>query len=276
MHWIIRLFLLIMPMIITSNAVAVSPWMLSEKDLYYSGGLNYSTNDKSWDESSHLQDSSCTSNNYRSNQRLEYGYSYYHTLIADLDIVKNNCGNDSYTGLGDLRLGIRGRLNVFRNGRTWELTAIIPTGYSSNDPERPGNGKFGIEGGVAYLSRGEERDVAKRWDFLTGASVRLWAGGPADQFLTYATVRRHFGKNGRLSIGVSGDFSFQNESGTTAANTPGQTQFSDFDKVTAKVSWSNRLNDDWRYRVGASHVVWGRNAGHNLKFGITFSRHWRL
>ncbi len=273
MYKLIFSLLLLPILILPRSSFAVSPWMLSEGELYYSGGLSYSTSDKSWDRSSKLRDSSCHSQTFRSNHQLEYGYSYYHTLIANLELIDKHCGDEDYTGLGDLRLGIRGRLNVFENGKTWEVTLIVPTGYSRSNRTRPGNGEFGIEGGLAYLSRGEERDFAQQWDFLTGASVRLWANGPADQFLTYATVRRHIGKSGRLSVGLSADISFQNE-GNTRNNFADGTQLSDYDRVTARISWANRLNEDWRYKIGASHVAWGRNAGHSMKIGITFSRHW--
>lgn len=269
-----RLIFTITFLIFSQQSFAASPWMLSEGEYYYSGGLNYSTGDRSWDSSSHLKNSSCRSKKLSSNQHLEYGYSYYHTLIASTEIIDKDCGDNDYSGFGDLRLGIRGRLDMFSNGKTWELTAIIPTGYSKKNRSRPGNGEVGIEGGLAYLSRGEERDFAPRWDFLTGASLRYWFNGPADQFLTYATVRRHIGKSGRISFGISADISFQNEDDVKNNSFADETQLSDYDKVQVKISWANKLNDDWRYKVGASHVVWGRNSGHDLKVGITFSRHW--
>ncbi|MFK8068320.1 MAG: hypothetical protein AB8D52_08745 [Gammaproteobacteria bacterium] len=274
MHKLIPFILLASIFILPRTSFAVSPWMLSEGEIYYSAVHSYSTNDRGWDESSQLRDSSCRSQTYRSNHQLEYGYSYYHTLTANLDLVDRHCGDEDYRGLGDLRLGIRGRLNVFENGKTWEVTLIVPTGYSRSNRSRPGNGEFGIEGGLAYLSRGELRDFAKRWDFITGVSVRLWAGGPADQFLTYATVRRNIGRYGRLSMGVSADISFQNEGSSSQADFIDGTQLSDYDKLTAKINWADRLTEDWRYKVGASRVVWGRNAGQSVKFSITFSRNW--
>ncbi|GEM_PF-5007058 len=275
MHDLKRVLTALFLFLLTPAVSAASPWMWSEGEMYYSGSLSYTTGDKNWNENSNLVDSSCRSRNVNSHQLIEYGYSYYHTLIANLDIVSKDCGGDNYLGLGDLRLGIRGRLDPFRNGRTWEVTAIIPTGYSDTDPARPGNGKFGIEGGVAYLSRGEYRDSAKRWDYLTGASLRFWVDGPADQFIGYFTLRRYIGRHGYISAGVNAEISFQNEA-RLPKNLSDQTQLADFDKITAKLNWSDRLSDEWRYSIGASHVVWGRNAGHDLKIGITFSRHWRL
>lgn len=255
---------------------AASPWMLSEGDLTYYGGLSYSTSDSSWDKSSQLEDSDCHSTKTGSHHGVEYGYSYYRTIFARAEMIDKGCGEDSYTGLGNLRIGMRGRLDVFSNGKTWELSAIIPTGYSKENPSRPGDGQFGVEGGLAYLSRGSLREFAPRWDFITSASIRYWFGGSATQFITYATARRKIGETASMSFNLNADISFQNQDDDQRVNFADSTRLSDYDKLTAKISWSDRLDDNWRYNIGASHVVWGRNAGHVFKLGITFSRRWSL
>lgn len=182
--WLLRhLFCLLLLLFTSSGLAHASAWMLSEKEVIYGSALTYYTDHEYWNQSSHRIRSNCRSHNAYLYQGLEYGYSYYTTLLLSTTFALQHCGADRTNGLGDVRLGIRGRLNLERNGQTWELLAIVPTGYSSTAPRRIGNGRFGIEAGL-FTSGQEQGFEEKRRSFLD-ASLRLrhWFGAPASQVL---------------------------------------------------------------------------------------------
>lgn len=254
-------------------AQAASPWLRSEGEKYYWAGINYSTGDQRWDNDSDLEDAGCRNNDWYTHQKIEYGYSYYHTLVAGIDAASVHCGGDDLTGVGDLTLGIRGRLDKYSNGKSWEITAIIPTGYDRNDPSRLGNGRLGIEGGLAWLSSSGEAESSSPWYWGGGGAVRLWRGPPADQFLGYLTVHRRLTASGGIGLRVNADISLRNES-PEKTKFENRTRLTDFDKINAKFSWSSRITPYWSYQTTVGHVLWGRNARHNLTIGFNISRHW--
>ncbi len=253
-------------------AQAASPWMRSEAEGYYWAGLNYSTGEQRWDNSSDLKDTDCRNSDWYMHHKVEYGYSYYYTLIAGLSASSANCGDDSLTEMGDLTLGIRGRLDKYSNGKSWEITTIIPTGYDRNNSSRPGNGRFAIEGGVAWLFRKGEASTSL-WSWQGGASIRLWQGPPADQFLSYLSVHRRIATVGRVGVRINGDFSFRNES-PEKIKFENRTRLTDFDKLKVAVSWSNHINRRWSYQTSIGHVLWGRNVTNSLIVGVNISHNW--
>ncbi len=255
-------------------AQAASPWMRSEGDRYYWAGTSYSTGDQFWDGESDLQDADCRNNDWKTFHKFEYGYSYYSTLVAGLSAGSVRCGDDELTGVGDLTLGIRGRLDIYSNGKSWEITAIIPTGYDRNNPSRLGNGRFGIEGGVAWSSRERGRSMLSPWSWEGSTSIRLWQGPPADQFLSSFSVRRRITAVSGISVRISSDISFRNES-PEKVKFENRTRLTDFDKIRAAISWSSRINTRWSYQTSMGHVLWGRNATNNLTVGLNISYDWR-
>jgi len=252
---------------------AASPWMRSEGDSYYWTGVSYSTGNKFWDDKSNLNDADCRNKDWKSYHKFEYGYSYYSTLIAGLSAASVRCGDDSLAGMGDLTLGIRGRLNKYRNGRSWEITAIIPTGYDRNSSSRLGNGRFGLEGGLAWSSRGRAASPSI-WYWEGSTSIRLWQGPPAGQFVSSFSIRRRIDNDSGISLRLSSDISLRNESPEEII-LENRTRLRDFDKVRLAASWSGRINTHWTYQTSIGHVLWGRNATNNMSVGLNISREWR-
>ncbi|MCF6235759.1 MAG: hypothetical protein L3J70_05200 [Gammaproteobacteria bacterium] len=263
----------VVTLICASIVQAASPWMRSETEKYYWAGISYSTGDQRWDDNSDLKKAGCRNSDLYMHHKFEYGYSYYHTLIAGLSVASANCGDDNLTGVGDLTLGIRGRLDKYTNGKSWEITMIIPTGYERDNSSRLGNGRFGIEGGVAWLFRSKNRGVPSPLSWQGGTSIRLWQGPPADQFLSYLSVQRQITTVGKIGLRISGDFSFQNES-PEKTKFENRTRLTDFDKVRAAISWSSRINARWSYQTSVGHVLWGRNVTNNLTIGVNISHDW--
>ncbi len=251
---------------------AASSWMRSEGDLYYWTGTSYSTGDQFWNEKSDLVASGCRNNDWKTDHKVEKGYSYYYTLVAGLSAASVRCGDDNLAGFGDLTLGIRGRLDKFTNGKSWEITAIIPTGYDRNNSSRLGNGRFGFEGGIAWSSRSGGR-ASNLWSWEGSTSIRLWQGPPADQFINSFSVRRRITEAGGVGLRISSDVSLRNES-PEKVKFENRTRLTDFDKVRAAISWSSRINARWSYQTSIGHVLWGRNATNNMTVGLNISHDW--
>ncbi|WP_287963123.1 hypothetical protein, partial [Alcanivorax sp.] len=102
-------------------------WMRSAGESGLGVSLEYGTADHYWNRFRKLLKDNCTSNDWKLFLHYEYGYSYDYTLFGNTALDTRRCGNRHSSGLGDIRLGVRGRLNPFRNGSTWELSVLVPT-----------------------------------------------------------------------------------------------------------------------------------------------------
>lgn len=152
-------------------------YLQSGGDYNYSLGLGYIVGDKEWDDRSRLQDLGCTSRYAFNSHYLEYGYSYYHTLFGGVNIADARCGADSKAGFGDVRLGVRGRLDDARNNRAWELQLNVPTSADTSGSARLGCGVFGLYGGLATKEQlGESLALGGE------AGIQLWEAPLAQQF----------------------------------------------------------------------------------------------
>ena len=150
--------------------------LFSEKELHYASYLNFGYSRDGWDQDGNLQDSSCDSESQSFSHSLSYGYSYYYTLLGSTSLVHSRCGADQKQGLGDVRIGLRGRLNMFMNDRAWEVGLNIPTNRDIDDPQRIDCGRFGIDGGVA------RRDKLSPWVSVGGeARAYFWESPLAHQ-----------------------------------------------------------------------------------------------
>lgn len=246
-------------------------WMRSGGEYRYAASVDYSTSDRYYDEGSDLQTAPCAAGNYYLNQSLEYGASYYYTVFGDISGAVKSCGAENNAGISDLRVGIRGRLDPYRNGRTWEFAVIIPTGYSRTEPSRLGYGRIGMELGVhgRFKAGGAVRH-SHYWS--TGAEIRLWDGPPADQFQTYVRYSMPVGDAG-LDFGVDGEFSLGNgrPAPTEYVN---QTRLDEYDRITVRASLNYRVGRDWRLAYRLSRAVWGRHTDASTSIGVTLSRSW--
>lgn len=173
-------------LLLSATMAQAGSYLQSEGDLNYSTGLGYLSGNKDWDSRGHLQDLGCTSEYAYLSQYMEYGYSYYYTLYGGVNLARSRCGNESTTGFGDIRAGVRGRLDQTRNNRAWELELNIPTSSDDSGRSRLGCGAFGLAANVAAkekvgptVSLGAEAGV-QIWEAPLShqAEGRLSAGGP--------------------------------------------------------------------------------------------------
>ncbi len=260
---------------ITSTAQA-SSWVLSEGDAISSSALTYYNAKSYWDQDSKLQDTGCTSNNAYLYQSMEYGYSYYRTVFMNTSFASQKCGRDNTSGLSDVQLGIRGRLDDERNGRAWELSVIIPTGYSSTEPQRIGYGRLGVEAGIftSEQSRGFE-DVQKTSYMKTGLRLRYWLGAPATQAIGSVAWVQRLARKHRLQLGVNGYFSLRDGRPETISLN-NQVRLSDYDTVNFEARYRYRISNEWSTSFSIGQDVWGRNSGKGRTATWEFTRAWSL
>lgn len=143
-------------------------YMRSAGDISYSTSLGYSWADREWDEQGELQPLACQRQHVSNSHYLEYGYSYYYTLFGGVSLSQASCADESNAGPGDVRLGVRGRTNLYRNHRSWELVATLPTDRGSPSP-RLGCGAFGLSGALA-----RKDDLMPGLSLSSGIGLQLW------------------------------------------------------------------------------------------------------
>ena len=256
--------------VLVSAPAEAGAWMRSGGEYRYSAGLSHSRADQYYDADEVRQDAGCTANDLYLDQDLEYGHSYYHTLFGKFSAARKSCGGETSTEGGDLELGIRGRLNPLRNGRTWEASLLIPTEDSTSDPARLGVGSYGLQLGLhgRFAAGGS---VLRQRHLSTGAEVRLWEGDPSDRLRTYIDYSWPL-YTLEMKVGVNGDFSLRNGSGESDWDTQ-RRPTDDYERVNVGGS-IRKSYGEWSVQYRISHVVWGWNTDASTTVGVSISRSW--
>lgn len=257
-----------------------SEWMRSGGESSLSTSLSFDTGNSYWDRNRHLRPGSCTANDRALGVLYEYGYSYYYTVFAETELRTRDCGNTHASGIPDATFGIRGRLNMFRNQRTWQLSATIPVQGDLYDPTKPGNGAFGLAGGLYFLFTPSpyDKEKAYRTDGVWGWSVgaNLWSGGVGHLLWTEGVWRKSLKQTWAapwsFSAGLRGEYGFGGDSATTSISA--QPKSLDYDQITGKLALSRPLSDHSGVRIGYNHDLWGRNTGKNHGFSLSLYYSW--
>lgn len=250
-------------------------WLRAEGEWLLSTSVATSSANSSWDDNRKRSRDACTTTRQSLDVYSEYGYSYYHTLFASAGLADKQCrGEDGASGLSDLTVGIRGRLDPFRNGRSWEIALKLPISGNTADSERPGNGEVGIDAGVHFRLAPdpyEHQVISYRggiWNW--GAGIRAWTGGLAHQAWTYGGWSRSLDNGWGISTQLSATLSF----GGRTAYSDGSKD-NDYDKLVASFGVRKSLTRDIGVSVSVSKALWGRNADQDLGLRIGISRMWR-
>lgn len=221
-----------------------------------------------WDRNGKVKSQGCTSHNYSTHVSYERGLSYDHTFLAKMGYKVTECGGGRAEGFTDIEIGLRGRLNPYRNGRSWEARLIIPTGYDRRSSRRIGYGRFGLDLAVA---RG---DTYGSHDYIEyQAGFRFYEGPPAHQFRAH--VQRGWplrkGETARANVRLQGILSFGNgeEEGISFVD---HSRLPEFDVVKISGEIKSEVDDDWTIAAGMSMNLLGRNTGRSGGFHLTFSR----
>jgi hypothetical protein len=247
-------------------------WMRSEDEGYYKASLQYDTTDERWNQDSKLETMSCTPRNWLLSQSYEYGLSYYRTFFGSLDYLDRSCGANEASGIGNLTLGLRSRLDIYRNGRTWEVAAIIPTGYPTNRTATIGSGFYGLRLGV-FGSFGDKHNVSGEYgsNVELGTNIYFWEGSAAEQLSGYIKYNFAATQESHFYGALEGDYAIINRSKdlTTVVN-----EVSDYgyDRLNARFGYSRRASLYWRFSIEGTSVLRGRNTNDSNSVTIAFSR----
>ena len=251
--------------------------MLSEGEQSLFTSLELSRADRYWDDNRSLQQDDCTSNDRALGLRYEYGWSYYHTLFAATSFEMDRCGTEKATGIPDLKLGMRGRVNPFRNGHTWELALILPVNGDRLDRRSPGNGLFGIEAGLYRSYRDDpyqrtttsDRQAVWGW----GAGINLWSEAAGEELWGELSWRKPFSGPWRFRVRLVGRYSL----GGGDAGSGGifdRRKTIDYDRLGVGARISRQLNRGSSLGLGLEQAVWGRNTASDTILKLDFHRSW--
>jgi len=260
-----------------TNAKA-SAFMLSEGQNMYTTGFTYSTASDWFNQQRNRVPQGCTSHDYSWNHAYTYGYSYYTNFFADTSLANQSCGvGQKTTGIGDVRLGVRGRLDLERNGRTWELAVNIPTGYDNQRINRLGYGKIGLWGGIAWSSQntGWEEKMPSYWEVGTG--VQYWFGAPASQWKSYLKWSWRLDEDGVNRIVLKGTLKLSLRDGRPEFPVAfaGFPRYSgDYDAGIIGAKYSRKISDQWTVAFGIGETIWGRNISAGRYGDISFTYRW--
>ena len=243
-------------------------WLRSEGEHLYAASLSYSRADAYWDKGGDRTDAGCTFRNTWLSQTYEYGYSYHYTLFGNLGAAGYRCGGEDVSGLADLKLGVRGRLDPFVNGRAWELAVIVPTGYDKDRSPRLGYGRLGAEGSLTIQVRPDKKN---RWQY--GAGLRLWQGAPAELLFAHLRYDRRVTRRWRLGVGLAGDFSLRN-GGSENIDFVTRDNVAEYDAVEVSARVRYRVSRWTDFYLNLSRDVWGRNTNITERVQLGFSHSW--
>ena len=252
-------------------------WMLSEDSSSLMAGIAWSSADSYWDNHHNLQQDNCTSHDTSLLLRYEYGYSYYHNLFASTSLDFNQCGDDSANGIPDVKIGIRGRMNPYRNHYSWELAAIIPIQGDRFDKNKPGNGAFGIEAGIyrSYVDDPYKKPFTSittgTWGW--GIGVDLWNQNTGHQLWGKISWRHPLGSIWSFNTQLDGRMAMfaadQEINGIFESN-----KTVDYDVINLSAKFSRGFGRHYRLGLYLNQALWGRNAAKATAIQLELHRTW--
>lgn len=259
------------------NTAMAGDWLLSSGYSALSLGYSYTSSEKNWDEKRQLYSSNCVIRDQALSMRYEYGYSYYHTLFASSSFNAEHCGNDDTSGIADVRLGMRGRMNPFRNSYAWEFSLILPVqGDALNN--KTGTDQVGLEAGLFRSYRPDPYEKLRYvyskgvWGWGLGAS--LWNRLLDQQVWGQLTWSHPVGSLMAFKANLSGTKSVIIEELASDTNSNERRRYKDYDIVSLGMKLSGNINTDYRLGLSLKQDVWGRNTSRDTTLGLDLNTSW--
>lgn len=186
--------------VLLAGSAHAGSYLHSEGATHYVGTVGYTTATQGWDRDGDTQDLGCRSEYSSFSHYLEHGYSYYHTVFGQTSLAQSRCGDEDKAGLGEVRVGIRGRLNRYLNDRAWEIEATIPSHRDHSGRSRLGCGSFGLGARVARRDR-----TAQGYAFSREAGLQFWEQPLAHQFVAKVAASGPVASHWNWTFGLSSE-----------------------------------------------------------------------
>jgi hypothetical protein len=248
-------------------------YMRSEGELLHDVRVDFARADQEWDAGGATRATPCTHQHRSLTTSLDYGFSYYLGGFAKAGVASTECDDVSESGASDLSFGLRGRLDMFANNRSWELEAHVPARALG------GAAELGCDA-YGATARLEARDEIVPGGFLGyGAGYRYW-GSPlvpqAIALLSYGARIDAAARHPRWDWGTSLQGTWALEEGETIHQGPGiQIDCGSRTRVVrAAVDVSYKVGLDSRFGCGVSLPVWGRDSQLTQGLSCVYSMLW--
>ena len=243
-------------------------YMRSEGQFAYSSSLGYIWATRQWDADGDPQDSSCRREYDYNSHYAEYGYSYYYTLFGGAQLAQAHCAQETSTGIGDLRLGVRGRTDLYRNHHAWEIVATIPTNSGSTESPRLGCRAFGLSGA---LSRKD--DLLPTLALGSGIGVEWWEAPLASQVGADVSLSGPLNIRAlRWGVDLTGHAPLERDGGAVGADVSDCGTRGKQIKTGVRLGWSASKVD--HFECGYSRAVWGEDSTVSQGLSCGFSHLW--
>jgi hypothetical protein len=267
-------------LLVASNVAVAGNWVRSEGEKAIGANLSYATANQFWNQNRVLGPFACgTHDNTGLGLNAEYGLSYHYTLIAQAGLHKIACGPNSASGLGDVAVGIRGRLDALSNGKAWELKLIVPGGYDAAAPIRLGYGEVGLEAGAYFGPPFDAYDedpykpgyfpkLDSYWEYC--GFTRVWNGAPATEIAGHVKWKHAISDTWKIGPALNvhwtfgkGDRQFPNLFGNRFAYTR---------SVVVGVELSTLIGERTSFHITPQATVWGENAAKSVGVSVGVSK----
>lgn len=248
-------------------------YLRSEGELLHDLRLDFAQADQEWDADGATRDTPCTSQHRSLTSSVDFGFSYYLSGFAKGGIASTECGTLSEDGPADLTFGVRGRLDMFANNRSWELEAYVPARALGGARE------LGCDSYGATL-RAEARDEISPMKFIGyGVGYRWWDGPLAPQalaLLSYAAPIDRGARHPRWDWGTALHGTFAVGDGDTVHQGPGILLDCGGRARIARATLDVRYKVGLSSRVGCglSVPVWGRDSRITQGLACVYSVLW--
>ncbi|MBL4774501.1 MAG: hypothetical protein JKY87_00375 [Mariprofundus sp.] len=264
--------------------------MLGGGESLYNSNLSLSAGNSHWDGQRLRIPSVCKRRNASLTQGYEYGYSYFHTVFANVSFAYRHCGQDvakgvatlagQAAGLGDVQLGVRTRLN-HRSTAAWDVSLTIPTGYDNNSPSSLGRGALGLALGLRFSSDGKVNRKSS-WGWKLGSTFTYFFSSKGHSISSFAAVNyafteSNFEQTGNFaSFRISNSFGFSNN-GVQRVLFFNQIQRSltNSDVTAVSLAYSHAFKNGWSTNARIGRALFGRNAPVDYTAGWGVSYRWK-
>ncbi|OIO67058.1 MAG: hypothetical protein AUJ57_11720 [Zetaproteobacteria bacterium CG1_02_53_45] len=289
-------------MLVMSGKAEAGVGMLEQGESMVSTNLSYTAANKHWDVSRNVITNICKIRNIGATLGYEYGWSYFHTVYANLGMGHRRCGqvglrgpgvqvSGRNTGLGDVELGVRTRFSGnYLDSAAWEAFMIIPTGYDNGNPSAIGKGTLGAGLGVLLSSDPTHNFPfrtwgvnSRKWGWKAGSKFTYFFSGKGNTLRSDVTIQYALTETDFVRTGDFFSLSLINSIGFARGGVQNQVfvnqapaAMTSSDQTSIQLSYSHSfMGTGWSANALIGKALFGRNAPVSWFAGIGASYRWR-